>query len=336
MRRKGWVLVPVGGTLALLALAMVACVAQSRDFSGFDFRKDYYLGSGERRSGDQLILGYNINIEPGSAVEGSAVLIANKASLAGNMAGDVVVIADRLSLEDMAVVQGDLVVCAQHATISEYARIGGELQRECSEGKGVSVSHLIESGWSGWQDNAFVRLGSTIAGALLFGALAALGTLFFRRSLVRMSNSMRRAPAAAGGFGFLTILVAVGLTVVYLVSLLLVLPVILLPFVALGWLVIGLLSLLGWVALAEPFGNRLFALLGIDPQPAIVTAAAGGIALTLLVRMWGLFWFTSWIGLLLSVVLSSIGLGAVVLTRLGTRPFPRPERDPAVTRLAAD
>ena len=105
---------------------------------------------------------------------------------------------------------------------------------------------------------------------------------------------------------------------------------------ALGWFVISLLSLLGWVALAEPFGNRLFALFGIDPQPAIVTAAAGGIALTLLVRVWGLFWFTAWIGLLLTVVLGSIGLGAVVLTRLGTKPFPRPERDSAVSRLAVD
>jgi hypothetical protein len=120
--------------------------------------------------------------------------------------------------------------------------------------------------------------------------------------------------------------------VLYAISLILILPVILLPFVVLAWVVIGLLSLLGWVALAEPFGRTLFRWLHMEPQPPMIAAAMGGITLTALVRVWSIFPFTEWIGLLATVVLGSAGLGAVVLTRAGTRTYPRSGPQPAVVR----
>jgi hypothetical protein len=169
-----------------------------------------------------------------------------------------------------------------------------------------------------------VRLSSTIAGSLLFGALAALGTVLFPLPLTRMSESVLRSPFAAGGVGCVTLLVAIGLTFVYSLSLLLVLPVILLPFVVVGWLAVGFLSLLGWAALAQPFGVWVIRRIGIDQQPRMVSAAVGGIALALLLRIWSVFVFTAWIGVLATLTMGSIGLGAVLLTHVGTRPYPRP------------
>ncbi len=123
-------------------------------------------------------------------------------------------------------------------------------------------------------------------------------------------------------------MVAVGLTIIYSMSLLLVLPVVLLPFVIVGWLIVGFLSLLGWVALAQPFGVWVVSRFGMDRQPRMVSAAIGGITLALLLRIWSIFWFTAWIGLLATIILGSVGLGAVILTHIGTRPYPR-------SRLAA-
>jgi hypothetical protein len=69
--------------------------------------------------------------------------------------------------------------------------------------------------------------------------------------------------------------------------------------------------------------------LGMDHQPRMVSAAVGGITLALLIRVWSVFWFTAWIGILATIILGSVGLGAVLLTHVGTRPYPRP-------RLAAE
>jgi hypothetical protein len=315
------VLVPFG-VLALLAVASLACLAEASDVNGFKLRKSYDLKSGESRSGDQVIVAYNITLEAGSSLDGNVTLTGNQVTLDGQVTGDVVVVADRLNVGDTAHVTGDVVACAKNVERGTGALIDGELKRECRDSGSVSFGNLVNSGWASWQGSVFFRLGSSIVGALLYGALAALITTVFPRHLVRMSESVYRSPVAAGGIGCLTMVVAVGLTIVYGISLLLILPLVLLPFVIVGWLIIGLFSLLGWVALAEPFGIYLLRRLGLGKHPRMIGAAVGGVVLFLLLRVWSVFWFTAWIGLLAWMVLGSVGLGAVILTRLGTRSYP--------------
>lgn len=311
------------GVLVMLLLASLACVGEARDVDGFNMRRAYDLESGQHRDGDQVILAYEIDLQAGSAITGDVTLTGDQVDLAGRVAGDVVVVADRLDLGSQAVITGDLIVCVKELHQAEGAQIEGELREECDASSRVSVSNLIESGWDSWRDSWWFRVSSAVIGALLYGALAALGTLFFPRPLVRMSETIQRSPVTTGGIGCLTMVVALGLTAIYVVSLLLILPLVLLPFVALGWVLVGLLSLLGWLALAEPFGVLMFRRLRVSGQPRMINAALGGVALALLLRVWSVFWFTAWIGILATVVLGSIGLGAVLLTRVGTRPFPR-------------
>jgi hypothetical protein len=327
-QKRRW-LIPLG-VLGSLLLTSLACVGGTREVDGFGLRRTYDLKEGEQRSGDQVILATTIKLRPESTIDGDATLIGQKVELGAEVAGDVVVVADRLTVKETAVIRGDLVMCVDNLTRENGARIDGEVKKECTESRHTSVSNLFESGFEDWQENFFVRLTSLIGGALFFGALAALSTVIVPRPLIRMSRSIRQAPVVTGGVGCLTVLVAIGLTLAYVVSLLLILPLILLPFVLLGWVLLGLLSVLGWVALAEPFGRFLFRMLHMDEQPRMVTAAIGGIALTVLVRMWSLFWFTTWIGALMMVMLGSVGLGAVVLTRLGTRSYPLSDPMPVI------
>jgi hypothetical protein len=316
--------------LTLLVLASLACASQSADkVKGFDLQRSYTLKSGEQRSGDQVILAYDIKLNPGSVIDGNATLTGNSVTLGAEINGDAVVVADNVSVGDSAHVTGDLIVCSKNYEQSPAARIDGKVKEECTNSGSVSFSNTVESGWDAWRGSILFRVSSSIAGALLFGAVAALGTVLVPQPLVRMSESVQRSPWRAGGMGFLTMLVAIGLTVIYSISLLLVLPVILLPFVIVGWMIVALFSLLGWVALAQPFGVFLVRRLGMDRQPRMVSAAVGGITLALLIRVWSVFWFTAWIGILATVILGSVGLGAVLLTHVGTRPYPRP-------RLAAE
>ncbi len=327
-RPKSRWLVPLS-VLALLVLASLACASQSDNVKGFDLQRSYTLKNGDQISGDQVILAYDIKLNPGSVIDGNATLTGNSVVLGAEVDGDAVIVADNVSVGDTAHVTGDLIVCSKNFERSPAALVDGQVKEECTNSGSVSFSNTVESGWDTWRGSIFFRVSSSIAGALLFGALAALGTILFPQPLVRMSESVQRSPWRAGGIGFLTMLVAIGLTIIYGISLLLVLPVILLPFVIVGWMIVMFLSLLGWVALAQPFGVFLVRRLGMDHQPRMVSAALGGITLALLLRVWSIFWFTAWIGLFATVILGSVGLGAVLLTHVGTRPYPHP-------RLAAE
>jgi hypothetical protein len=314
--------------LVVLALVVTGCQTASDDFDGFQIASSYTLGAGEQRTGDQVILAGTITLEAGSVVEGDLTLLGEKVTLNGEVRGEAVAVADRLTIGEGAHITGDLTVCAESLERSDAARIDGQVREECNQSGRASVSNAINSGWEGWRGSVLFRTGAVLTGSLFFGALSALLTAILPRRLVRMSESVYRAPLVAGGVGLLTMLAAIGLTVVYGVSLLLILPLVLLPVVILAWLVIGALSVLGWVALVGPFGVALLRRAGLEGQPRMVAAAVGGVALSLLLRVWSVFWFTAWIGLLATALLGAVGLGAVLLTRVGTRPYPRRDTAP--------
>lgn len=314
---------------AAVVLIIFSRIGEARGVDGFRLRKDFDLKNGEQIEGDQVIVAASVSLHEGSAVEGKVTLIGNEVSVDGSIAGNAVIVANNLRLGSTASIAGDLVVCADELARSNSARISGELKEECRESRRVSVSNIFESAYDSWRNSFLVRLSSMIAGALVFGAFAALGTVLIPGPLFRMSRTVWQAPLTTGGLGCLTMVVAFGLTALYLFSLLLLLPLVLLPFILVGWLALLLASLLGWMAMAEPVGGFLLRVLHIDEQPRMITAAVGGVALTLLVRIWALFWFTTWIGLIVTIILGSMGLGAVILTRIGTQPFPH-----GATRLA--
>ena len=52
------------GVLALLVVASLACASQTDNVKGFDLQRSYTLKGGEQRSGDQVILAYDIKLIP--------------------------------------------------------------------------------------------------------------------------------------------------------------------------------------------------------------------------------------------------------------------------------
>lgn len=322
-RRKWRWLVPAGVMGVLLTAAAAWLGSVPRDVRGFSLHEVYLLKQGENRSGDQLVVGYKIELEPASTIDGEVTLIGNRVIVNADVNGDLVVVAKRLQLGDSAHVNGDLVACVNDLERSPEAQVSGEVRKECTEGGQASVSSLFESGLGALRENSLIGWGSAFGGALFWGAMAALSVVLVPQPLSRISLAARQAPFAAGGVGCLTLSVAVGLTAFYFISLFLVLPIVLFPFVLMGWLVIGLFSLLGWVALAEPFGRMVFRRLQMEEPPPMIAAGLGAVTLSLLLRVWAVFWVTSWIALLAWVVLGSIGLGAVVLTQVGTERYPQ-------------
>ncbi|MCD4686010.1 MAG: polymer-forming cytoskeletal protein, partial [Anaerolineae bacterium] len=300
-------LVPLG-VLMLLSLSTLACGVGLGGSDELRLDRTYRLKSGDQRTGDQVVMAYDADLEAHSVVTGNVTVTANRVDLDAEVDGDVVVVANTLDIGASAHVTGDVVACVHTLKYDGDARIEGELRRECADDDSVSVTEIVDSGWDIWRGSVFFRLSTVLMGMLLFGALAALGTVLIPRRLVRMSESVQQAPLTAGGMGLLTLVVAVGLTLIYGLSLRLVVPLVLLPVVILAWVVLIVLSLIGWVALAAPFGVFFFRLVRVDTLPRMITAAVGGMVLALLLRVWSVFWVTSWIGLLVSLVVGSVGL----------------------------
>lgn len=315
-------LIRLGLLLAVSAL-LASCSFESDQLGGFRFDDTYRLRSGESLDGDQVWVGSSLAFDQGSAVNGDITMIGDDVVASGLVSGDLTVIANDFTLDSTARVTGDLTYCTDRSHIQEGAQVGGELKNECA-GDGRSVLDRIGgSGGDRWQPGLLTRLLGTLGRVLFLGGVAALGMVLFPDGLRRMSSSMRSAPYASAGIGCLTLLAAIGVSVLYAISLILVIPLLVLPLFVLAWLALGLALLVGWAAFAHPVGGWILRRAGIPDQPAMVQAAVGGLALGLAVMVWDLFWITSWIGSLAALIVSAIGLGAVILTRLGTRAYPQ-------------
>ncbi len=188
------------GVFALLILASLACASpESDNVQGPRLGKTYTLNAGQELSGDQVILAYEIDLKPGSTVDGNATLTGNSVSLGATVKGDVVVVADNLSVGKTAQVTGDLTICAKNYKTDPAARVDGAIKEECENSGSVSFSNTVQSGWDSWRGSIFFRLTSSIASALLFGLIAALGSILFPQPLVRMSESVQSSPWLPAG-----------------------------------------------------------------------------------------------------------------------------------------
>jgi hypothetical protein len=82
--------------------------------------------------------------------------------------------------------------------------------------------------------------------------------------------------------------------------------------------------LLGWIAAGAWLGERLAGWLKLQNRSLTVTTALGTAVLTLVAALLSSFPFLlgGWLWSMLAFVIACAGLGAVALTRFGTRPYP--------------
>lgn len=311
------------GLLLVASTLLAGCSFERDQLGGFRFEETYRLRSGESLDGDQVWVGSNLALDQGSAVNGSVTLIGDRVTAGGLVSGDLTAIASDFTLDSTARITGDLTYCADRASIHDRAQVDGERRNECTNDRCSALDRGAATGGDRWQPTFLTRLLGVVGRTLFLGGVAGLGTVLFPAGLRRMSFSMRSAPYASAGIGFLTLVAAGGISAVYVLSLILVLPLLALPLFLLVWLALGLALLLGWAAFAHPVGGWILRRAGVADQPPMVQAVVGGLALGVAVTVWDLFGITSWIGWLAALIVSAIALGAVILTRLGTRAYPR-------------
>jgi hypothetical protein len=321
--------------LAMLVLSLAAAPAVSASHCSDDRRVlggSYTLQSGEVLDRNLIVLGGNATLAQGSQVLCSVVVLGGNLSVAGTVVEDVVVFGGNASLASTAVIEGELITFGGSTQRAPGAEVrGGE-----SEGFPIRRGPLPQ--WFPFQDrvpflnpvlNFYRSVFQAIVWSVGMGLLALLVMLFWPDQTTRVSAAASAAPGASGGLGLLTAIAVPVLIVLTLVTICLA------PIAFVGGLIYTAALVFGWIALGQVVGARLATALRLYDLSPAVSAALGTATLTLVMYIVAQIPCVGWV---VPVVLAAVGLGAVTLTRFGTRAYyvpPPLAPPPAAPALAA-
>jgi hypothetical protein len=269
-----------------------------------------------------------VRVREDEIVNGDVVAVFGSVRVDGTVTGDVTAVGGSVELGPNAVVEGEVVVVGGTLDRATGARIEGSVEEVAWGGAGFRT-HAPDF------EPPFLKgiggLIMTVVGIIVLGALASLVYLLARRPVERMSYRVARSPWKAALVGlvaqllFLPVLV---LTVVLLAVSIIGIPLLLVIPFALVALVIGVL--VGFTAVARNVGSGAETRFGWQHDNPYI-AVAVGVGLIMLVSFFasalgvaggplGVFAILLGIlGFVIQYAAWTVGFGALLLTRFGTR-----------------
>jgi len=242
--------------------------------------------------------------------------IGGSITIAGEVEDDVASVGGNIRLRPTAEVGNDVVAVFGQVERAEGAKVGGQVV-EGREFRFAPFSGFRWGGVRGWRVDPFAGFLSRAFRALVtMMALMALGLLvvaLLPEQVRVVSATVEGAPFPSIGVGFLTLFVFLLLTPILFIV------------VCIGWMAWLLLfialaaaAIYGWIVLGAVVGERLLQAAKVA-QPEPLASVLLGVFLITLISATPLC-----IGFLFTLVAGSWGLGAVILTRFGTTPYPPP------------
>jgi len=274
---------------------------------------------------DRVSFGSDVHITAAEDIAGDVVVVGADARVDGRVRGDVVVVGGDLLLGSGARVDGS----AMHLG-GDFAKAEGALLAGAQLGAGDGVVEASEGmrpaglgprappGDPGFQAagswTARFASASVSAGFLLVVGLLLLATWPDRSRNVR--RTLEAAPLHAAGLGLLVTLGITLLTVLLVIS---VVGWLALPFVAALGLAVGLAGLVG---LAEAVGDRLPRPESAQTRAGALVAGCAALGLLSLVASGG--GLVAWLGGIILLAATFLGVGGAVLSGLGRNPWAAP------------
>jgi hypothetical protein len=327
-----WIIASVAVALLLLPVTPVLADDEPPDNGITMFGKDYTVESGTRIKSNLTVFDGDVMVEDNSAVAGTIVVWGGNAEIEGTVEGDLVVSGGDIYLGDSSWVQGDI-VCSWDCSIEQKsgARIDGKIVEGIVLPQIPSIPEIrVPSPMNIQFANPEVILGPlfnfarNIISALVVAALAVLVALLLPQQTTRVGQTMTRALAPSFGYGLLTVLAAGAAIIVLALTLCLS------PIGVLAALVLLAAGLYGWICFGAVIGERLLKAFNAKTVEPVWAAGLGTLIVSLIIALINtaidagqgflcclipLVWTTVF-------VLGCAGMGAVVLTRFGSQPYP--------------
>lgn len=256
-------------------------------------------------NGDVAVFGGNLVIEKSATVQGDVAVFGGSVQMAGEVKGDIAIMGGAVNLGSTAVVNGSVRVLGGGVERDENAVVRGGITQENNARFGPSFGRIFVPGVDGL---SAVGLGivSGLIKALALAALGALLVVFFPQPTRRVVETAQGSFGPSLGVGCLTLLVMPMLFLLLLITCIgpAILAIVVAVALTFGWLAIGYLA-----------GEKILAALKAREVTPVVAVVVGVLTLAIIGQVPCLGW-------LITVLIGALGLGAVVLTRFGTRPYP--------------
>jgi len=343
-------------SLVLLLGFAPPALAQEADGGQVIFGDNLIVEAGQTLKRDVVVFGGNVTVHATGKIEGDLVVFGGSANIDGTVDGDIGMIGGNIDMGETAVVNGDIGLVGGHSNIADGATFGGHIENLNRWDYDYDLGGHIENlnRWDYDYDQSFDSnnddegpdlppiprtnefddfspfrwIGRAIgdifwnaALVIILGLIAWLVAAFMPEQMFTVRQTVTEATPASFGFGLLTsLIIAVSFLLVITICLAFV------PFLAA--LVAGVASLFGWIVIGQIIGERLLSTNG-RPQPTFAFSTVIGVAILTLVTNMPVIGEIPCIGFLLGLIgglvgllVSLTGLGAVMLTRFGTRPYP--------------
>lgn len=288
------------------------------------------IEQGGRIDGNLNVLSGNIEVQSGGAVTGNISALSGNVLIAGEVGGDVAAMSGNIELAETAVVAGDVSVVSGNLMRAPGAVVAGDVVRgrgfsfpfRFGNGAGESTRPLApgladgrQTFW-GWLGGLILRL---VLAVMVVAVVVALVILFhnLRPDLLRpIYEIMVERTAFSFVVGLLVNLVLGVLTVGLFATLIL----------CLGGFLTGalllVLNLVGWAVVSQYVGYRLSSYLQTPVQP-LASTGLGALLLTgALALLWALGACFRPAAYLIWLLVSSAGVGAVLVHWLTLVPRP--------------
>ena len=265
---------------------------------------------------EQVTFGRDVTVESDEIVHNDLVILFGDLEIYGEVVGNIVVVMGDVYVHDGAVVTGDVLVVGGEVEREEGARIVGEVTRTSSR-----LGHLFTDDWRArdlsWLHRERYGAGGAVLKLVEFLVLALAGSLLLAPRLPRLTAGLRRKPGKSILLGVLSLLAALLLVVpAALLLILLLLTVVGIPVAVLVVLALVGVGFVAWLIPLYTFSRYTFEARGMNRY--------------LSVTLWaGIYWLLHMLGAGLGPVGGLVttieavawlfGLGALVLTRLGSR-----------------
>ncbi|HET9333537.1 MAG TPA: hypothetical protein VFQ21_08140 [Gemmatimonadota bacterium] len=296
-------------------------------------------------SDDRVRVGASVHVREDEVVRGDVVAVLGSVDVDGTVTGDVVAVGGSVELGPNAVVEGEVVVVGGTLERAPGARVEGSVEEVAWGGPNI---HMRGPEFQTPFLEGIGGLMMTIIWVVVLGALAALMYLLARRPVERMAYRVAKSPwkaALVGLVGQILFFPVLILTVILLAVSIIGIPLLLVvPFAVLA-LMIG--TLVGFTAVARNLGAGAESRFGWQHDNPYI-AVLVGVGIIMLVSFFasalgvaggplGVFALILGIlGFVIQYAAWTVGFGALLLTRFGTRygwgetAGPEPSPAPAV------
>lgn len=271
--------------------------------------------------GNIIKVGDDLHILSKEEIRGNVVVVFGDAEVSGKVDGNVVAVGGNLFLDQTAVVTGKIVSIGGRLDQDPEAVAHDVIAVDLWQGRGdYGLAGLFDRGLA-----AFLVRQGTFLLTVLLAALAILVTP--RDRLVNITANLRASPGPALGLGLIGS--TIGFFTALLLMAVLVLTVIGVPLALLVFMALLVAIVLAVGVCGAAIGQRLCGFLGQDCRNAWLAVVVGMIGLHLVSFLGSLAALSgsvpalatglSILGIFIKTVAFLLGLGGIILSRLGTR-----------------